>query len=471
VDQVDDALIIGNLAGFVGSNAIESSNSSDLTIRDNIVGFALNDGINVSNTDRLLIDNNQVGFVLNDGIDVSDGTDVTITDNDVNYALLGNGIEASGVTNLEIRGNDVGLAGWIGGNGIDVRGSDIVLIHDNEVGTFVNGDGIYVNPSSNVTISSNKITGVGQSGIHLNGNPNVNVINNTVTGSGTNGLYVSGGSNGAVVIAGNTFNNNPVGLNIESGTIDLTGSTNFINGGNTGILFNRFGGTAPLSLVAGPGDTPGTNGTFGTTTFTGQTGPYIALANNAFSLGPDAPIFLDATYATFDGFSPNSMPRNLAGIPMLTQAQFDFLESKFLHFNDLNTLGLLLFGFGPEVAQEDILRFFDPTNLQISGLNVTVLGLPQIPGAPAQFNTITPFAGGGATTAAALNNIATAAGGEGGGVTASALNAIDPAAGGQSASCWGDAMGMAASGGAVNMNYTSSAEDTLAGAASCGSGI
>ena len=97
-------------------------------------------------------------------------------------------------------------------------------------------------------------------------------------------------------------------------------------------------------------------------------------------------------------------------------------------------------------------QFFDPANLQLSGLDVTITGLPSIPGGPANVAGISPFAGDGAPTSPEeLNQIATEAG-----------------EGSTPATCWDAAIGGASTGQVTNLSYGTSFEETVASAASCG---
>lgn len=454
LDRTLGSLIVGNDVSFTAGHGINIDESALALVAGNDIAFTLRDGIHMNDTVLAAIGGNTIAYTGGDGIDVEDSDRVAILGNTVDYAL-GNAVEVSDSNDILIAANDVGLTGFVGQNGIDVRSVNNVTIATNNIGTNVQDDGIYVNPSSNVLISGNIIDGVGLAGIHLNGNKDVNVVGNTVSNSGQHGLYASGQDNGLITLAGNTFINNTVGAEFETGTIDLTGATNTFIGGTTGMIFDPTLGGDPSRLVL-------VDDTIGTTVFDGLTDPgdnFIILANGAF-FDPGTPTILDARFARFNGVSASDDPTF-----QLTQLQFNEIENRIFHYTDDNSLGLFFFGFAPSnIEQEDLLQYFNPVNLQLASLNITVRGLPQIPGGPQNFNAITPFAG---NDPASLNNITPSAGG----TDPADLNAIEAAAGGTEATCWGDAAGMAQAGQSVNISYGTGFEDTLSGAASCQSSL
>ncbi|MEM8833810.1 MAG: hypothetical protein AAGB32_04640 [Pseudomonadota bacterium] len=112
------------------------------------------------------------------------------------------------------------------------------------------------------------------------------------------------------------------------------------------------------------------------------------------------------------------------------------------------TLGLFWFPPLANIAQENIFNRFRTGLDGITGLNVTLLGMPNVPGAPA-----------------ALNNIAPAAGEN----DPESLNEINPAAGAAEVTCWADATSTADSGAPVSLNYSGDAVDLLDNEAGCGS--
>jgi hypothetical protein len=244
-----------------------------------------------------------------------------------------------------------------------------------------------------------------------------------------------------------------------------------------------YSGYAPLSLV--DDDAPGVDpyvpgviptnfgGSIGAQEFTSISQYYVELDNEAF-YAPGFPTWLNGLNSTYDGLTPAST----GGV--LTQAQFNLLESRFQHYPDTGDLGLFWFGYVPELAninQKDLFNTFRPFNGDITGLNVRITGLPRLPGQPGQpggigqtLNNIQTFAGGQGTTPGDLNNIETAAGGEGNGNNGAPneLNNIDTQAGGEDTNCWSDAVNIAGGGQTVNVVYGGSAADNLNGAASCG---
>lgn len=467
----------------------------------NIINDVAWDGIRVDRTagagTGVQVLNNDIDGTGRVGIWVKNTVDADIVDNDVVRTGL-SGIRVEGGSGTLISNNTVDDTGTHGISADGVLGW--LTIEANKVGqniiNAIMGNGIYVMNAENVMIggvgaNENLVSGA-TNGVEVN-NATGTIIaeNNTIEDSRGIGIVFSGGTNGNIVLKGNKLTDNVTGARFESGRIDLTGASNVITRGVTGMVFDRFGGTAPMSLVAGPGDIPGTNGTFGTTVFDDNTGAFIVFANNAFSNGFNTPVKLDASYVDFDGFIPNSKPRDADGIPFLTFEEYQAIEDRVWHFGDNLWLGQILFGKLPTIGQEELFRSIDFGAFGAGGLNVRILGLPSIPGGPsaASFNNITPFAGG--TNAAALNNITPAAGGEvnpadlnnitpaaggdGGAApqqqTAQQLNQVNTAAGDEEVGCWNDAMNLASTGQAVSLNYGGGVDDVLNSAAACGSSL
>lgn len=463
VDQGSGTVIEQNTIIAFGGDGIridEDFGSAEIT--NNLIAFGGGDGIDVRNANQIEIHDNGIGFVGDDGIDVSDSRVVDIRRNTVDF-VLGNGIEVSGSNRVRIINNDVGLNGFIGENGIDVRGSNRVRIARNDIGTNVQKNGIYVNPSNFVTIARNTIDGVGQNGIMLNGNDRVRLMSNVISNSGSHGLFVAGADNTYVFLADNTFTDNPIGAEFESGEIDMTGAKNTFNGGDVALRFAPVpvkGGFAPMNLAGN---------TIGETIFTGQSTYYIELANGAF-FAPGSPTILDGFHATYDGFRPDT-------VPYLTQAQYDAIEAKIYHYNDLNSLGLFFFGMVPSINQEDIYKNFRGLDAGPGRLRITILGLPRLTGGAG--------AGNAADFASFLANIAPAAGGDDAQQSrtpmAQDLTAIEPAAGGtgngagggaaSEAACWSQAMAQASAGAAVSYSFGGSMEEAISQTAACGTGV
>jgi filamentous hemagglutinin family protein len=298
------------------------------------------------------------------------------------------------------------------------------------------------------------------------------VSRNFVSNSGENGIYISGPSHDFVTTAGNILTNNPVGMHFESGEIDLTGDANTIIGGDVGLLFRPYivgfehndypevsvktayppmtGDPiyAPMSLV---------DNTIGTTIFEGQSTYYIELDNGAF-FDPGRPTLLNGLDATYDGFNPASH----GGI--LTQAQYNHLESMIYHYRDDRTLGLFFFGVVPQLGninQEDILRLFGGFNPNSPSGGLIITGLPRIGGGGGA-----PGAGG---VAGFLAGLAPAAGDEEDNGEGESVANIEPAAGDvNDAACWGDATNMLGQGTPVSYSFGDEATGLLDKAESCG---
>jgi len=434
IDESDNLTISGNFVYDNRSDGIEVDDSNNVTISGNEVYDNGTEGLDVTNTTGLLtVSNNMIYDNGRDGVDINDAQDVS---------FIGNQITGNDDTGAIIE--DTTGAVTISDNSFEGNGEDGLSVID-ATGTLV--------------ISLNNADNNALSGVILRNVQDARLEDNTMENNGDNGLYVSGGTNGDVVISGNTFTDNPTGVRVESGTIDLTGDTNFVNGGDIGMLFDRFGGTAAMALVSGPSDVGGTSGTFGTTEFSGQSDFFIALDNNAFSLGAGVPLVLDGSFASYDGFSPNSLTRNAAGVPLFgSAASLSALQARFFDFVNDNTLGLILLGTLPELDQEDFLTQFGGFDAGAGNLSVSLNGFPTIPGQPVSL-------------ADTLNALEPAAGGT---LTAEELAGLEPAAGGSGEAenevgCWGDAVSGAQGGGTTTFSFGNSLEQTLSGEAGCAS--
>lgn len=472
------------------------------------------DGIDVTNANFVFVDNNEVTNSGGDGITVNrDGSDdyyeemyskeifpiydgyfpnnVVITDNVVDQSG-DDGIEVQGYGQIEI-----------GRNIVTNSGDDGVIVHDLLFGYPVFDEAPVEEASlflfdpyygeAFVNIHDNNVDQSGGDGIQVDAHNYyywapagsiVHVTNNVVTNSGANGLYISGPNHGYVYVAGNTFQDNPTGANFESGLIDLTGPTNNFLNGNVGLFFNPYAdyyGFAPLSLV--DDDAPGyethpsvnvpTNfgGTIGEQFFSGQSTYFVQLGNQAFwDFGVNEAIWLNGLNSTYDTPSGLVRPANTGGA--VSQAVYDFLEERFWHYPDTGNTGIFWFGFVPnlfDLAQEDLFNTFGPFNPGTGGLNITLLGLPQIPGG-----------GGPNFSPEALNAINTfACASEDGNLSPEELNAIQTAAGGNAGTgggnnapqgnvtCWSDATNAAVNGQPVNYSYSTDPDANIADAASC----
>ena len=406
-------------------------------------------------------------------------------------------------------GPDYGYGGYRGGNtnkvviiGNDVRnsdddgiqvvankGSDVDLIMvrntvrdsgDNGILLISKGGrhgGYYGGPQTeekSLEPSVSLLSGYGYGGGHSHGGVfNSTLIDNIVENSGSNGLYVKGPHHGDVVLKGNTFINNPVGARFESGRIDVSDEerpNTFIVTPDyelpegykyvTGMQFDLAKKWKPTSLTI-VGETLGTTAFYGFINRGVGTAYYVRFEDGAILDKYGNVIEIDGTRVDWDGFVPAD---NLDGDGNIPASVLAAIEARLFDADDplLNGRGQIFVGTpaeesGATVAQEDIFNYFGPFRGTLSGLNVTIRGLPGIPGGPLSLNAITPFAGGEGE-------------GEGGGTSPEDLNAIEAAAGGgESSPCLGDAVGIAETGQSVNVTYGTSPEETLAGAASCSS--
>ncbi|WP_435640265.1 right-handed parallel beta-helix repeat-containing protein [Micavibrio aeruginosavorus] len=488
-DFSDGSEVRNNTIMFVGGNGVDSYDTFGLVVDSNVITNVAGNGVNVEISQGTKITNNVVDGFGGHGIAVDDENgSVDIAFNTIQNGS-GDAINVRDSENVLIRRN---LIGNVGADGIDVANSDLVDIRRNVIDN-VGADGVDVSDNRVVTIRRNTISNVGDNGIEADGNRRVRIarndisnaanngimidennrvriVSNLITNSGNAGLYAAGADNGVVILEDNVFTGNPIGAWFESGIIDLTGATNTFNGGDIGMRFAPVGNPNDLTLVGN---------TIGTTTFNGQSQYYIELANAAF-FAPGLPTILNGLDASYDGFVPNSV----GGI--LTQAQFDAIESKIYHFNDDGSLGLFFFGAVPGINDEDVYNRFGDLNWAGGRFRMTILGLPSVPGAGAnRVGANSPAGQPGFTgnVAEFLANLAPAAGGDdqqdgqqqrGQSISiAGQLADLEPAAGGEGGevSCWSDAMSQAAGGGAVNYSFGGSMEESLSQAASCGGAI
>ena len=525
---------------YVDYDVVSDSEGYDVEIVGNTVDNSHDDGIQVLFSGDTLIDLNIVSNSGDDGISVIAGrgerefrdhkskfvtpVQVDVTGNTVTESG-DDGIEVIGATQVLVDNNTVDESG---DDGINVLGFAAFSFEEDisSEETAVSLVSTYETPEFEAVITNNTVSNsgtpeedavdggpIGGDGIQLEGFDRALIDGNDVSNSVENGLFVSGFNNGneidtenpdntkSIIVSNNTFTNNDIGAQFESGLIDLTGTGNNFIGGRIGMRFapyefgepvsiptvisfgddEAFGGApyqptpsegfAPLALVDDDapgadvfgGNFPPTNfaGTIGAQFFSGQSEFFVQLANEAF-FEDGVPLLLNGLDSTYVLSSGPLTPSDNGGI--LTLDQFNELESKFDHFPDFGDLGLFFFGFVPNVIdQEDIFNTPEGVDLQTTGLNVTLVDLPSIPG--------TPGAPGG------LNNIAPAAGGEGegedtGGLTPEELNEIETAAGeNEDVTCWGDALNVAGAGQAVNFSYGGGFEASLDGTAGCSAGF
>ncbi len=483
VDNVDNVWIASNRIRNTGRDGINVDDSDNAHIHWNRIRFTGDDGIYVEDSDNVHIDGNRIRRTGDDGIDVrrSDGANI---ENNRIRRTQGDGIQVRGSSFVQIDDNRIRFAG---DDGIDFEDSFFSAITDNNI-RFANHNGIEVNDSAFILIDENEVADANEAGIFIDPSAIIFVTNNLLT-SNDIGLHVQGPDNGYINVTGNTFTDNRVGARFESGIIDLTGISsdpsfggfgNKFIGGQHGMVFDAYGNDpTQLSLVRTGGilaaghtydgqfnDTwPSvlTNpvnfgGTIGSQYFEGQSVSFVTLRRDTFTENRTDAIWLDATDSTYfrPGFGAFS-PADTGDI--LTQDQLDFLESMFRHRPDATRRGIFFFGALPAPEGVEFLKdpIYDPFDGGVSGLNVTITGLPRVLGfAPAS------------TGAAGLNAIAPAAGDE---TTSADLANIEPAAGGeggQNVSCWSDAVNAAGTGGPVNYSYGGTFEESIAAAATCG---
>jgi parallel beta-helix repeat protein len=497
VTNVDGVFIGFNDIHDTDNNGIYVDNSEDAQIRWNDLWAIDEDGIYVEDSESVNIEDNDLWGIGDDGIDVSDSHFAEIEDNDI-FFTGGDGIQVRDSSLVQIDDNFIRFAG---DDGIDLENSFFSSITDNNV-RFTDENGIEVNDSYFILIDENEVADADEAGIFIDPSAVIFVTNNNVHDNDI-GLYVQGPNNGYINVTGNTFTDNRVGARFESGIIDLTGISsdpsfggfgNKFIGGDIGLEFDAWGGrTTQLSLVRTGGilsngytydglgyDTfdgstvfPPVNfgGTIGEQYFEGQSQHFVAVRSNTF-IDPKTrnAIWLDGQDSTY--FFPAEGGAFKPSVDGVTVERLAFLEDMFRHWPDANNRGIFFFGLVPEVDTlglenvEDFFNDFDPFNTNISGLNLTITGLPSI-GAPGGYglnlNNITPFAGGPEDVA----NIEPAAGDEI--QTTAEVQDIEPAAGGEDAACWGQVLNAAVNG-AVNYDFTSSPEETLNDSTACGGG-
>ena len=292
---------------------------------------------------------------------------------------------------------------------------------------------------------------------------NSELIDNEVRNSGNNGLHVEGYNHNDVILSGNTFIDNPTGARFESGHVDLTGATNsfIVNPGFdpegfdfvTGMQFELAGAVSdPTSLTI-------VDETLGTTSFSGFINRpvgeafYVRFEDGAILDSEGEVIVIDGTDASWDGVVPSTTG------DVLPPAVLAAIEDRLFDADDpaLNGRGQIFVG-NPGLLTidnvEDFFNRFGPFGAGISGLNLTVTGLPPINLPQGGVAGIEPFAGGEGEDVAGIEP---AAGGEDDGES---VADIEPAAGDSSAACWNQIL-EAAVDGPVNYSFSGEAGETL----------
>lgn len=429
-EQVKGLTLLRNTLGNVSWNGIEVQGGSDAVLERNTLTDIRGNGIQVSGTNRSTLKNNTVSGIRLSGIVANDAKKVSITDNLVSNTGQ-DAISAARNEALEVLRNFVGFA--------DKAGTEAAPGN-------IGRNGISISRSNGSIIEDNKIVNAANNGLQISGSGNVTALGNVITNSGARGLYASGANNGLITLVGNTFTDNKIGAEFESGEIDLTVSANSFTGGETALRFDpTIGGNAlNLKLV---------RNSIGETVFDGQSRFFVELANGAF-YAPGNPGIIDGEHATYNGFRPDT-------VPFLSVAQYNALEGQLYHFADDSSLGLFFFGLLPAVDQSDLFRDINGFAAGARGLSITIRGLPLLPGAASVAQSF---------SASSLANIAPAAGGD-----ASDVANIEPAAGGDEAlaeeapvaTCWGGALAGTVDGGAVTYSMSPTMDGALADAASC----
>ena len=455
--------------GIFANNVNASGKTAGLTIFRNHTNLGAT-GIDVTGGESARIEGNVVDNQSVNGINVAGNSGLTMLRNNV-HNITGNGLVVSNSGNALLQNN---TAYKIGGDAYNISSSDGVSLLTNYAGSILLGasqgagnvgNGFVFDNTNNLTLTGNRSIDAKTNGMLVSNSDAVTLNLNTLINSGVNGLDVQGGGNGSVVLTGNTFTNNATGARFESGDIDLTGAANTFNGGTVGMMFSVVPSLGSFTMV---------NDTIGTTIFNGQSQYYVQLDNGAM-FNPGSPTTLDGTFASFDGFTSNSVGN------VLTQAQYDQLENAIYHFNDDGTLGLFFFGSVPvsslAIEQADIFRQIDGVPGLAGRFSITIRGLPRLPGV----NGITPpttLAANG-TRSLSLNDITPAAGGDEKAsgsnnqvVASNTVQNIEPAAGATNSqsdannkpvSCWGDAIAAASSGQqSVTYGFDGGGADALA---------
>jgi filamentous hemagglutinin family protein len=520
--SADDVTVDGFvLSGPTLTDGIVVDGWDRANIINNVVLNPRGHGILINNSENSQASFNKVDHTgpsgRKNGITVIGGVDTTVSDNEILNSSW-DGIHVEGSSGTDILRNNISKSYQVGVVVMD--GSSDTLIQDNTI--YDSMRGILIRNSSDATIIGSVIYNQSLDGVHIENNSdliavdnnevydsgagivvrssdNIFILNNDLHDNKAYGLFAQGNSNDAIEVTGNTFTNNRVGARFESGIIDLTKistdpgfgpyGNKFIAGANgqTGIEFDVGRGiNEQLSLVrAGGGstydgndfdtlaetDTPVTfGGTIGNQYFEGYNDPlvqqFVTLGDNAFvETGTDAAIWLDASNSTFNTAGFGAFTPAIDGIGGSQEA---FLQSMFYHQPDADGRGIFWFGTvdGPDLIILDARKFFEefaPYTGGVSGLNVTITGLPRLSGG-------TPA---GSPGISGLNQIAPAAGDEETPPQQATVTDIEPSAGGneqpvsQNASCWGDAVTAVGAGESVTYSYGGTFEESVAAAANC----
>ena len=354
-----------------------------------------------------------------------------------------------------------------GGYDVQIIGNDAKNAKDDNVEVIANRYG-----DTNILVERNELRNARDTGIHIlaqgpryndkdeqvsrvtlvgpgYGEVNSDIFDNNVTNARRKGLHIDGYGHGDVVLEGNTFLNNPVGARFESGRIDVTGRTNNFIVTPDYELPRRFDYVTGMQFeLAGIGDPTIltiVDETLGTTRFSGFINRpvgeafYVRFEDGAILDSEGNVIVIDGTNANWDGVVPanfgNVLPANV----------LQAIEDRLFDADDplLNGRGQIFVGTAQQSIDnvEDFFNQFDPFGAGLSGLNLTITGLPPVNLGQQALGGIQPFAGNPA-------DIEPAAGGEG-----TEVANIEPAAGGSEAACWAQVFEGIISG-SVNYGFT-----------------
>ncbi len=463
LSSASDALVQDNAVNETGAEGIYSQFGGNVTINDNTVAGTGRNGILVLNTGaNNVVTNNTVNDTNEDGVRIQVSNGATVTGNIIGTGVgtIGrDGIRLAGTSNAFVDSNIVANTvrhGIFASQGAGLVTGNIIT---NNTLNAIGDAGVYLNGSSNTLVQANFLglgpdllagtaddTAIGGDGIRVANSILADIVDNLIANATRAGIYVSDMGAGQVNISGNEVTNSDIGMNFESGLINLTGASNTITGGRVGYHFEPTG----LNSVNLLGNT------IGSTIFAGQSQYYVELANGAL-YNPGTPTIISAIDTSFDGFVPNSV----LGLN-LTQAQYDQIENGIYHFNDDDTLGLFFFGFSPSIDQSDLFRDIAGIPGVAGRFSITIRGLPRIAG-------LTVPAAANADAGFSLNDITPAAGGDEtdgtNNATGNSLDQITPEAGANEniveAANWDAAIDAASQGQVVNYSFSGDGSDIM----------
>ncbi|NEQ20143.1 MAG: hypothetical protein F6K28_13030 [Microcoleus sp. SIO2G3] len=354
------------LSGFdipnAGTNAIEGTNISTVTIRDNAIANSTQRGILLTNvTGEVMITDNSInttggtgnsGFILentaesvdltiarnrianttNNAINIgltntAEGTanisDNTLSGNQLNGINVGFADTAQGrftITNNTISNNgSVGIISSMSGNSTSTLTIDNNTVSDNGV------NGIDIQPqeftTSTATITNNAVSGNGTIGIASrmlgNSTSTLTIDNNTVSDNGTNGIDIQFQefTTSTATITNNTISNNGAnGISIDSiefATSTATITNNTVSGNRSDGITTSTEGDSSLQLLL-EGNTATDNARFGLSLFAEDNSKTFAgvrfntMTGNSGTSDPLFPNGFIAETGTQDNLSPTS---------------------------------------------------------------------------------------------------------------------------------------------------------------------